>query len=136
MSSREHNNNRDILLRDVEICLTPKKKIFIHSTFLISCSEYFAASFNKAWVELSGLLRELENAPIIYNLSLEDDPASDFLILQVYHYAIGSADIIYSIPPKRMICQKMLQTPNTLGMKPTIELSRICLALSNIINQF
>jgi hypothetical protein len=137
MSPGKHNDDRDILLRNVEICLTPEKKIFIHSSFLISCSGYFATSFDKAWVERSGLSHELEDAPIVYRLSLEDDPTGDFLILHVCHvmYAIASADIIYSISPIRITLQNMLQTPNTPGMKPIIELSKICSTFFNIVNQ-
>jgi hypothetical protein len=91
MSSKEQNDHQDALLRDVDIRLTSEKKIHIHSSFLISCSGYFASSLKKAWVERSEPLRELENAPIVYNLSLEDDPADDFLILQVY-------EVLYAKP--------------------------------------
>jgi hypothetical protein len=82
MFSGNRCENRDNVLRTVEIHLTSEKSIFLHSSFLILCSGYFATSLDKAWVDRSGL--ELEDDAVVYILSLEDDPTGDFLVPQVY----------------------------------------------------
>ncbi|KZF20466.1 hypothetical protein L228DRAFT_270535 [Xylona heveae TC161] len=82
MSGRKRCGDRDTVLRTVEIWLTPEKRLFIHSSILISCSEFFAASLDKAWTSHRGMLSKNENAPIIYKLNLEEDPCGDSLTIQ------------------------------------------------------
>jgi hypothetical protein len=82
MSPKIHNDSQDTLVQNVEIHLTPEKKIAIHSILLVCCSKYFASSLNPTWAGRNGSCSP-NDIPTVYELNLKEDPADDFLIPHV-----------------------------------------------------